>query len=751
MFKGTYRIAVIALLFGMLLIIAGCQSKPSSEVETLARVILSNHADMRMLAHDKLAEGFGSVNNQLVRGADVKPVWEALKGDDELKLVDEMLKAKVSLIALPLEMGEKLASDGSLFEDFANSGNYQLFSQLYIDGDMVLVALTDAAYRINDEEMALVIAYTRAGLAGTPSGTLPGAFAQKSSQEAVVEMRLTGPDGYNRKFGTVRGRGDNPKAALDVAIGIGRKQMAKGQIDAAYLDTAVITLNFYRERGKFLQRGGDMFKQIALGIDGLIITTAGKDAKTVTITPDKSMIYRVENVGKLLEKAMLNAKLDKKAWEADGAAIEKFRTMDLTELAPKGKVVRLFRGVPYVDPEKLDVPTIHTAFKSGADWLLANFDANTKMFKYEYYAARDQWRNNRYNIIRHGLATLTLIQAYELYKDERFLDAAELAIEWVMELSEWEGDMAYFAHKRFDPQYKLGGAGVMLQAMCEFVRSRPMPAWDKMMRGYGNFIVRLQEENGHYKSFYTKPGQKEIDREVTIYPGEASLALVRLYKLTGDKKYLDTVDKAFQYYSKWFNRKKNPRSKGDLGAFVPWDMSAMAEFWEVVKRDDVAEYGYQMADWVLDNWYVWGPKQTYWKDLVGGFHGARRKTDIPLWNSGVYGEGIASIYRMATLRGDKDRIEKYRRSAFLTIRFVRNLQYRPGSVYHLQGPENAIGAIPSQYSMDDCRLDYAYHCLTVNYRALRFFSDEDWKALGVTPPAPKQEIPADTKPEPTGE
>jgi hypothetical protein len=42
--------------------------------------------------------------------------------------------------------------------------------------------------------------------------------------------------------------------------------------------------------------------------------------------------------------------------------------------------------------------------------------------------------------------------------------------------------------------------------------------------------------------------------------------------------------------------------------------------------------------------------------------------------------------------------------------------------------------LPSDYFHDDARLDYAYHCLTVNYRAVRFFDKVDWQALGFGAP-----------------
>jgi len=737
------RICVILLL--CLIVFAGCENKGGklSSKELIVKSYLGKSTENLLFAHSSVKSDFAGLQNSLKTEAENADVWKALLGKNEEALLKLVESKNIAVIAVEADMDNDDLPGGSVIEAMLKAGELNLFSHIYMDGDVNVLIPTAKAFRISDKQLGDAVKYTRSKLADSKENvSLPSEFNEELKDESIVELRFTTAQGYNKNLGLIRGRGKNVKLALDNAISKAKQRYeAKGgggftaSTLTDYVNDTIITLNFHREKAQVNLKGKKFARSMELGLDGVIMSFSdpAHKGKKIIVTPDKSKIYKAKSFENMLAIACRKAKLGKDDWKGDKVAFEKFRTVDVTEREPRGEVIRLFRGVEYVDPAKLDLAQIKEGFGDGAEWLLSILDDETGMFKYEYYTMSDKYRKGRYNIIRHGLAVLTLIQAYEIFKEEKYLVGAKRAIKWVNDRMEWEGKMAYFHHPKYDSSYKLGGAGVMLQCMCEYYRFKKMPEWDKIMKGLAEFMMHMQKDNGHYRSYYIKPGTKDTkgirNKEVTIYPGEANLALVRMYKLFKDQRYLDTVEKAFQYYSEWFNNKKSDRSKGNLGPFVPWDMSAMMEYWEVVKRDDVATYAYQMADWLIDNWFAWGDKHTYWKDFVGGVKGNKRKNNMPLWNSGVYGEGLASVYRLAALKGDADKREKYRKVAFLNVRFIRNLQYRQGSVYYLPNVSSAIGAIPGTFHKDDCRLDYAYHCLTVNYRIIRFFEEEDWKSI----------------------
>lgn len=741
MITKTLRFCVLATIF--LLIIVGCEKKGTeiTQKDQLVKDLLSMNGNSVAFVQSNVTGEFGSIGKAIKTEKEFSDVFKALKGKDESAVIKAMESKKIAFIALDADMSKKNYGPGSVLEAIFKAGELNLLSHVYIDSDVHILVATAKAFRISDAEMKEVIKYTREQIAGKKNASLPAGFNEDILGGSVVDLRFTDEQGYNKNLGLIRGNGKNAKLALDNAIKKAKKRYSEkgsGGFTTAtveeFVNGARITLNFHREKAVVDIKPGNISRYVELGLDGVVMSfNAPNNKKKVVVTPDKSKIYKAKSFNNLLEISCRKARLKKDEWQSNYVKFEKFRTFDISETFAGKQPIRLFRGAEYIDPATLDRAKIEESFRIGAEWILSILDEEKGMFKYEYYAVSDKYRTNRYNIIRHGLATLTLIQAYELFKEEKFLKGAKSAIEWVNDLMEWDGAMAYFHHPKYDSYYKLGGAGVMLQCMTEYYRFKKMPEWDKIMKGLAEFIMHMQKDNGHYQSYYIKPGVKDkknlANKEVTIYPGEANLALVRMYNLFKDKRYLDTLEKAFKYYSEWFNDSKSPNRKGNLGAFVPWDMSAMMEYYDVTKNNDVATYGYQMADWLIDNWYAWGDKETYWKDFVGGIKGSKSKNNMPLWNSGVYGEGIASIYHMSVLKGDEDKRAKYRKAAFLTVRFIMNMQYHLGSDYYLPNTAAAIGAIPSTFHKDDCRLDYAYHCLTVHYRILRFFDDKDWAAV----------------------
>jgi len=659
-------------------------------------------------------------------------VLQALNGSSESDLLKAMKADNVTLLALPTRNKSK---SGSIYHKCTYAGELDLFSVIYVDEDMTLIAPTHSAYVFDPDKAFAVFSYIRASLIkSSDKHPLSDDLAAKTPGETVIDLRFTSEEGFNKEIGRIRARGSSVAEAIDAAIKKASERYAAwgGGMNVEsiqeYLNHARMTLTIFRERGYLAENNrGFLNQQINIGLDGLVI--ALKDGNTVILTPDKSKLLREEDLTRMIELELRNQKIaNKDVWKEKDTELYKFRVVEYTEKQPNGEAVKLFRGVEYVPYSAMTKEEIDRGFRDGAEWLLSIFDPASGMFKYTYWAVADRYQTNQYNLIRHGLATLTLIQAFELYGDERFLNAAQKAIEYIWTLTEYEGKLAMFRHPKYDPGYKLGGAGVILQAACQFNRHKRMTEWDRQLKGLAEFIMVLQEKNGHYKSFYTKPGQKEENKEITIYPGEANLALVYMYNLFGDKRYLETVKKAVNsYYRKWFNDKKNPRGKGSLGAYIPWEMTAMGEYWKVTKEDFAAEFAYEMANWVVDNWFAVYPDNVWYKDFEGAIMNAQSPYMTPPWNSGVYGEGLISVWEIAKLRGDKDMQKKLQKVVLGNARFTRNLQYRDVSSYYLPNPSRARGCIPSSFHKDDCRLDFAYHCLTVDFRIIKWFDEEDYK------------------------
>ena len=401
-------------------------------------------------------------------------------------------------------------------------------------------------------------------------------------------------------------------------------------------------------------------------------------------------------------------------FDAKQGKLRSLRTLMLGQNAP-GELPRHLQNSRYpaasVTQNDMSPELLLERFVLGADYLVEQFIPNTKMWQYEYFVQDGAVRRGRYNIIRHNLATFTMLQAYEITGDKKYLDVAQKAIEWVLALKKSDPDknICYFNHPKYDSRYKLGGVGTFLYAMVEFTKMQDMPAWRDDMICFGNFLTEMMTESGEYEYIFypkdAKPPSKKDD-PIYIYPGEADLALVDLYRRTGDKKYIDTVLKSFSHYREWF--RDNTGSRGKLGPYVPWAMSAFGELYKVTGNAEHKDYVVEMGDWLLKNIYS-NPDTVYFRYQFGSYAYSKRLSSYPFWNTGVYGEG------MATLALLDNRFESTMADMFS---FMFNLQLSPADLHIMKTPRKAIGGIGEHQFNYVPRLDYVYHCMAGVYRVL---------------------------------
>jgi hypothetical protein len=140
--------------------------------------------------------------------------------------------------------------------------------------------------------------------------------------------------------------------------------------------------------------------------------------------------------------------------------------------------------------------------------------------------------------------------------------------------------------------------------------------WQSLLVESGNFLVTTKRDRGMYpKSWYPDGRPVGWDRGTpapgTVTAGGAYLIapLAKLYRLTGDKRYLDTAESALRaYYEEYGRDLKQSYAGATLDAACEDKEAGQAvlhgamALYEVTKNPEYLERARDAADWVL-TWY----------------------------------------------------------------------------------------------------------------------------------------------------
>ena len=113
-------------------------------------------------------------------------------------------------------------------------------------------------------------------------------------------------------------------------------------------------------------------------------------------------------------------------------------------------------------------------------------------------------------------------------------------------------------------------------------------------------ILRQQREDGSYKIFF----DAAPDSGEELYPAEAMLALLEAHRLTGDARYLDSVERGFGHYKRdYYDR---GRLDPDLLVFFAnWQSQAGRALFAATSRPEVKDlvraFLFELHDRVIDS------------------------------------------------------------------------------------------------------------------------------------------------------
>lgn len=343
----------------------------------------------------------------------------------------------------------------------------------------------------------------------------------------------------------------------------------------------------------------------------------------------------------------------------------------------KNTCLPLYRGNILYD--EFDYKTLYSQVIKSSEWLLANMYDDGR-FLYYYDCTDDSRKDHEhptrkednlyYNDLRHCGGIISLIRAYQLTSDEKYINAAKKAIDWSISITkehETKWGKAYYAF--YNRKAKLGGSGVFLVALMQYRNFTADKSYDEYIKGYVRHILSRVYKNGELLGYYIHPafqdGQPLInmtdeERKATFsfyYPGEALLGLALFANhFYDDEKLVKETRKIAKKALDWIVDER-PEIYGDLFTALPsdaWLMQAIEE-WAKDKnfrKDNYLNFVFTDANTMMEKMYQ--RDDSPYIDYEGGYYYNYGDHYFP---DGARSEGLVAAYYLAKFLG-KEKLEQ---------------------------------------------------------------------------------------------
>ncbi|MGD1156552.1 MAG: hypothetical protein ABSA41_12055 [Terriglobia bacterium] len=221
--------------------------------------------------------------------------------------------------------------------------------------------------------------------------------------------------------------------------------------------------------------------------------------------------------------------------------------------------------------------------------------------------------------------------------------------------------------------------------------------WQKLLMEAGDFLVTTQRYKGMFpRSWYPdgravgwEEGKNPTAAEITAAGAMLVSPLVKVYQLTGDKRYLETAESVLRGYYDAFGHDLHISYSGATLDAAAEDKEAGWGFlhgalavYEATKKPEYLEWAHDAADWLL-TWYVMYDMQLPPSSPLHGFVNTTGWTAISVQNEELdcWGQYLApDFYRLGKYLGDQ-RYQDVGRTLFYA---PTQAIARPGAMFGLK-------------------------------------------------------------------
>jgi hypothetical protein len=258
---------------------------------------------------------------------------------------------------------------------------------------------------------------------------------------------------------------------------------------------------------------------------------------------DSDQMLRPVNIAAYLSRRPAQASAYERLKYAEQLDLYRFTSRSL--FWDGGEVLPLYRGHRMFD--QISSAELLAAAQQGGSYLARSVKPDGS-FIYSYLPKTSMIEDD-YNILRHSGTIYAMLELYEITGDQTLLEAAHRAISYLTQaIRSCPTPAGRLPCVVEDGYTKLGGNALAVVALAKYTRVTGDRSYLPLIRHLGRWIRSVQAENGQFiihKQSY--PQGENTDFVSGYYPGEALLALNRIYALDPDPAWLDSAEASAQY------------------------------------------------------------------------------------------------------------------------------------------------------------------------------------------------------------
>ena len=375
---------------------------------------------------------------------------------------------------------------------------------------------------------------------------------------------------------------------------------------------------------------------------------------------------------------------------------------------------------------------------SGADWIVKNQKENGQ-YLYYYDAKEDNYIDHEhpertednlyYNDLRHCGGIVTLIRAYQLTKDEKYLQSAKKGLDFIVSITkEHDIDGETGAYVFYNKKAKLGGTGMILIAMMKYREESGDKSYDEYIKKYTRHLLSRIYKTGEFLGYYIHPkfqngrpliNMSDEERRETFsfyYPGEALLGLALFTNyFKDDEELCQKVLEKSKLALDWIVDER-PKIYSDMFTALPsdaWLMQAIEEWASnpEFQKDNYISFVLNDAQTMMDKCYT--KDDSPFIDYEGSYYYNYGDHFYP---DGSRSEGLIGAYYLAKKLNKTELADKILESCRKTAKSQMVLFNDDKNNYAHKNPSKSQGAIRFKATRQWIRVDSIQHVACFYFR-----------------------------------